>query len=226
MKHVRNILWGLVFVVLGVIVGGNSLEVWNINVFFDGWWTLFLIVPAFIDLFRESRKGGNIFVIIVGVVLLLACRDIISFELVAKLFVPVILVLIGLSVIFRDAIGGKVAREIKKIGKNKSADEHCAIFTGIDVLYNGRVFSGTALTAVFGGIKCDLRGAIIEGDVVINAGSVFGGITVLTDEDVNVKIASTSIFGGASDDRKNDGKVSANTVYINATCVFGGLSVK
>ncbi len=37
-----------------------------------------------------------------------------------------------------------------------------AIFSGSDLNYSGKVFGGTTLTAVFGGAKCDLRGAVIE----------------------------------------------------------------
>ena len=44
MKNVSNLLWGFVLIVLGIIFGLNSLEITNINVFFDGWWTLFIIV--------------------------------------------------------------------------------------------------------------------------------------------------------------------------------------
>lgn len=51
-----NILWGLVFIILGVIFGLNALEITNINIFFSGWWTLFIIVPSFIDLFKKNDK--------------------------------------------------------------------------------------------------------------------------------------------------------------------------
>lgn len=39
---------GIVLIILGPIVGGNTLGITNINIFFDGWWTLFIIVPCFI----------------------------------------------------------------------------------------------------------------------------------------------------------------------------------
>ena len=35
--------------------------------------------------------------------------------------------------------------------------------------------TGTTLTAVFGGVKCDLRKAIINENQVINCSSTFGG---------------------------------------------------
>ena len=54
MKKFGSLLWGLVFIAVGIIVGLNSFKVTNIDLFFNGWWTLFIIVPCFIDLFSES----------------------------------------------------------------------------------------------------------------------------------------------------------------------------
>ena len=36
MKKVGNILWGLVFIVLGLIFGLNALGITDINIFFRG----------------------------------------------------------------------------------------------------------------------------------------------------------------------------------------------
>ena len=56
MKSFGNVLWGIVLIVVGLIIGGNALGITNINIFFDGWWTLFIIVPCFIGLFKEREK--------------------------------------------------------------------------------------------------------------------------------------------------------------------------
>lgn len=56
MKSFGNVLWGIVLIVVGLIIGGNELGITNINIFFDGWWTLFIIVPCFIGLFKEEKK--------------------------------------------------------------------------------------------------------------------------------------------------------------------------
>ena len=37
MKKFRNILWGIVLIALGLIIGGNALGLTNIDIFFDGW---------------------------------------------------------------------------------------------------------------------------------------------------------------------------------------------
>lgn len=227
MKKFGNVLWGLVLIVLGLIIGGNTLGITNINVFFDGWWTLIIIIPCFIGLFKEREKTGNIIGLLIGIALLLACQDLLDFNLVWKLLFPAILVAIGVSIIFKDVIGGKVSKEIKKLNEKKTGEnEYCATFSGQDVRFDGEQFKGVDLTAVFGGIKCDLRNAIIEEDAVINTSSIFGGIDIYVPENVKVKVKSSSIFGGVSDEKKHSQNADAHTIYINATCIFGGVEIK
>lgn len=228
MKKIGNVLWGLVLIVLGIIIGGNALGITNINIFFDGWWTLIIIIPCFIGLFKDNEKTGNVIGLFIGIALLLACQDVLDFDLVWKLLFPAILVAIGISIIFKDTIGGKVSKEIKKLNEKKmGSEEYCATFSGQTANFNGEIFKGTNLTAVFGGVKCDLRNAIIEEDVVINASSVFGGIDIYVPENIKVKIKSSSIFGGVSDERKNKVEnAEGRTIYVNATCLFGGVEIK
>ena len=225
---ISNILWGIVLIVVGLIFGLNALEITSINIFFDGWWTLFIIVPCFIGLFNENdSKTGNIIGIVIGLCLFLACQDIINFDLLWKLLVPAILIIIGLSFIFKDAFNKKIKTEVKKLSKNKkNGKEYCSTFSGQKVDYSDENFDGCELTAVFGGIECDLRDAIIKEDVVISASSIFGGITIYLPQNVNVKTTSTSIFGGVSDERNRKNKDNKVTIYIEATCVFGGVELK
>ena len=101
MAKFKNIIWGLIFIVLGLIVGLNTLGIASINVFFDGWWTLFLIIPSFIGLFKDKDKTGDIILLVVGVLLLLGSQDIINFETIMKLVFPTILVIIGISCLIK-----------------------------------------------------------------------------------------------------------------------------
>ena len=200
----------------------------NINIFFDGWWTLFIIVPCFIGLFKEREKTGNIIGLAIGLVFLLCCQDMIDFETVWKLLVPAILIIIGVSLIVKDAFGSKINEEIKKLNESKTKDGgYCATFSGQNIKFDGEKFNGTDLNAVFGGIKCDLRNAIIENDVVINTSSIFGGTEIYIPENVKVKVKSTSIFGGVDEKKQNKiENTDAHTIYINATCLFGGVEIK
>ena len=199
----------------------------NINIFFDGWWTLVIIVPCFIGLFKDNEKTGNIIGLLIGVALLLACQGILKFDLVWKLLFPAILVAIGISLIFKDIIGGKVNSEIKKINEKRNGENgYCATFAGQAVNFDGQNFTGADLTAVFGGIKCDLRNAIIDSDVVINASSTFGGIEIYVPSNVKIKIKSTPLFGGVSNKANTKPEENSHTIYINGTAVFGGVEIK
>ena len=225
MKNTRNVLWGLVLIGLGLIFGFNALEITDIDIFFNGWWTLIIIVPSFIDLFKEENKTGNFIGVLVGIVLLLCCQDILKFELVFKLIVPVILVIVGLSFIFKDTFNKKVKEEMKKLNK-KNDTEYCATFGGQQLNFSNEEFKGCNISAVFGGVDCDLTDSIIKEDVIINVSAIFGGVDIKVPNNVKVKVTSTPIFGGVSNERKNPKEENVKTIYINATCIFGGVEIK
>ena len=227
MNRMRNILWGLVFVAVGVVFGLNALEITDINLFFDGWWTLFIIVPCTIELFKSHGRLGNLIGVIVGVVLLLICQDLIDMQMVGKLLVPGILVVVGLAFIFKDSFNGQAVKKIKELHGNKSGGKtYFSTFSSQKVDFRGQNFSGTDLTAVFGGVECDLRSAVINEDAVIDVNAIFGGVDIFVPDYVRVKIRSTSIFGGVSEKGVHDPVGEAPTLYINAVCLFGGVDIK
>lgn len=204
MKNFGNILWGIVLIIIGLIVGGNALGITNIDIFFDGWWTLFIIIPCFIGLFKEREKTGNIIGILIGIALLLCCQDILNFDMIWKLAFPLILIIIGISFIFKDTFDYKLSKEIKKLNEKKvNSDEYCATFSGQNLKFDGEKFTGTNLTAVFGGIE------------------------IYVPDNIKVKIKSSSIFGGVDEKKKNIVENNGGyTIYINATCIFGGVDIK
>ncbi len=220
MKKSKSIMWGVILIIVGIILGGNALELFNIDVFFDGWWTLFIIIPSLFGLVNNREKTGSLIALVIGVLLLLSCQNIIDFDIIWKLIVPIIIVGIGLSMILKNSFNGDVVKD------DTCKEEVFATFSGQDIKVKDE-FKGTTLNAIFGGIKLDLRNAKIKKDVTINTISVFGGIDLYVPEGVNVKVSSTSIFGGV-DGKKLDTKTDekGHTIYINATCIFGGVDIK
>lgn len=226
MKRLNNILWGIVLIAVGVLITLNVLGI-GIDIFFAGWWSLFIIVPCFIGLITTREKTGNLIGLGIGVALLLAAQGIFSFSLLWKLIIPFIIIVVGIRLIFKDFFN-KRSREVEQKIKAEggSLRQYAATFSGQSIDYSGEEFTGAELNAVFGSIKLDLRNAVIKGDSVINACGVFGGITVLVPDNINVKISSSSIFGGVSDGRKFKTKDSSVTLYVNGNCIFGGTEIK
>ena len=98
-KDYSSLIWGLIFVVLGIIFGGNALNIWDIDIFFPGWWTLFLIIPGLISMVRYGFNWGSGILVIIGLVLLFDELDIIDDGAIWRLIFPLILVAIGISII-------------------------------------------------------------------------------------------------------------------------------
>lgn len=231
MKKFKSIIWGLVLIALGIIVALNVLGVTDIDLFFDGWWTLFIIVPCFIGLFGNGSKTGDLIGLFVGIALLLICQNIIDIDMTMKLVLPAVLIIIGISVIFKNTSERKISDKIEKLKskskrENAQNNEYCAAFSGQDFNFSGEVFTGASFSAIFGGIKCDLHDAIIKEDVLINAEAIFGGVDILPPANVKVKVKSTSIFGGATNKAIFTGDDNSPTIYVNATCIFGGVDIK
>lgn len=226
MRKFSNIMWGLVLIALGVIIGLNSLGLTSIELFFDGWWTLFIIIPCFIGLITDKEKTGSIIGLIIGILLLFGCQDIISFETFWKLLIPMLLVILGLSMVFKDVFNSKINKKISELNKNSKSEKNIsAYFSGQKLVYSKEEFDGINMEAVFGGIKLDLREAIIKKDVVINGRAIFGGIDILVPENVNVVVSSSAMFGGVDNKRelKQDNKI---TIYVNGSSLFGGIDIK
>lgn len=227
MKKLSKILWGIALIAVGSIFALKAFGVTNVEIFFDGWWTLFIIVPCLVGIFSEREKTGNIIGLLIGVFLLLCCQNVLSFDMFWKLAIPAIIVIVGLKMIFGAIFGDKAIKMLETSRKNgDSIKVGCATFSGQNLNFDGEQFSCAELTAVFGGVKCDLRQAIIEKDCAVNATSVFGGIDILVPDNVNVKVNSNSIFGGVSEKNHRTAVQGAVTIYINATCMFGGVEIK
>ena len=98
-NKVCNVLIGLAFLAAGVILAGNVLSFWNVSLFFDGWWTLFILVPSFVSIIKSGPRVFNLICFIIGGMLLLSCQmpTIFSWGLLFKLIFPVILLVVGVA---------------------------------------------------------------------------------------------------------------------------------
>ena len=226
MKNLSRILWGIVLVVIGVIWGLNRTGVTDINIFFDGWWTLFIIVPSAISLVNPKNNGkvSSVICLVIGIFLLLGSLDVFDFDILWEILLPAIVVIIGLSLIF----GNRVKTDVKEKIDNadfSNTEVITATFGEQNINKAGEKFEKANLNAIFGAVKLDLRDAKLEKETIIGAWAIFGGIEILAPEDCIVKVKATPVFGGVSNERKNN-EDAKKTIYIEAYAIFGGLDIK
>lgn len=227
MKNANQILWGIILIGVGLLLGLNALGITSIHLFFDGWWTLFIIIPSIVGLLSDRDKIGHLIGLGIGVFLLLCCRDILDFSALWKLVFPAIIVLFGIKMIFGTLLDSRGSAAVKRLQAAGGQVRYgTAVFSGDNLDLSGEVFQGAELNAVFGGVKCDLRRAVIQQDCAIQACAVFGGIDIFVPNDVNIKVSSNSIFGGISNKAERYHNENAPTLYIRGTCLFGGVDIK
>lgn len=228
-NRVSNVIWGLILILIGIGYAGGNLGFWDFHIFFKGWWTLFILIPCVINLVQHGPNGGNIAGLCVGIALLLAAQGVLEFSLIRKLLVPAILILIGLSIMLSNTkrrITDQQGNQIPYEKTGAGGSDISGVFDGRKAQYDGQLFEGATVSAVFGGVEMDLRLARIERDVRIDATAIFGGIEIYVPANVVVKLMSTPILGGVSNKSMAPTEVPCHTLYINATCVFGGVDIK
>ena len=149
-NKIKATAWGLAIIALGVIFGGNALGLFSIDIFFDGWWTLFIIVPSVISLFTDKEKISNLVVLAIGVILLLASQGVFAWGIVWKVILAVVFIGIGLGIVVHNLFRGKNDKEVEKkihdLEDEKMMDSQMAVFSGTDRVYKDEIFSGANST--------------------------------------------------------------------------------
>jgi len=221
-----DVTWGIVFIIIGIFYAGDTFNLWHFKLFFDGWWTLFIIIPCLIGIVENGLSTGNAIGLTVGVLLLLSSQGIVNNRTISKLIVPAILILIGIKIIFRDSFNNSIKKSTNMNVKREGRLDYTAILSTQKETYPNDKFNGASILAILGGVELNLSDAMINEDIIIDSISIFGGVDIILPSNVNVKISSIPIFGGAANKARPCMNINAPTVYINATCIFGGLDSK
>lgn len=211
MKNKQSIFWGIVLIIIGIVFLGNNLNFWTIDIFFTGWWTLFIIVPSIYGILKKDY--GSFISLALGILLLLAARDVITWSMIWKIFVPLLIIMIGFNLIFKP--------------KLKRIKGHCqdltAIFSDVDEKIK-ELNEDVRTTSIFGDIDLDLKNAKVTHDIIIECTTIFGDITLMLPKNVNININGTPIFGNIRNkyEEVKDGKYTINISY---TCIFGDVEI-
>lgn len=220
-KRIGNVLWGIFFLAIGIGIAGSLLGLWVFQPFFEGWWTLFILIPCVISIVESGPRISNMIWMVIGLLLLACTRGYMDWGTMWKLLIPIVFIVIGLGMVIRSifSVGMKrvsIPSEMKK--------DETLVFSGKKYVVEEE-FYGMNLDAIFGGATLDLRNAKIDQNISLELTAVFGGIDVLLPDNVKAVISSNALFGGCSNGHHVTGE-DLSIVYINATALFGGVEVK
>ncbi len=230
-NRASGILWGALFILAGFGFIGKAFSLWEFELFFNGWWTLFIIIPSAVSIFQNGPNPFAVSMFIIGVLILLSCLGCFDYTIIEKLILPIVFIVVGISIITKN---GKMYMNMQdkitdsELPQKTETREYAAVFSTQSIVFNeNEVFDGASLNAIFGGIELDLRSCIINQDVAIETTSIFGGLNIYMPNDVNIRMSSTPIFGAVSNKTNRANYIpGAPTIYINSICMFGGVDIK
>ncbi|MDF2586509.1 MAG: hypothetical protein K0S41_350 [Anaerocolumna sp.] len=100
---VARATWGSIFVLLGLFFAGKAFGIIEFNIFFSGWWTLFIIIPCIIGLSEKRNRSASLIGLGVGILLLLSAQGIFHWYMFSRLFIALLFIVLGYSIITRGS---------------------------------------------------------------------------------------------------------------------------
>ena len=219
-KNISLLFLGIVLVLFGVCWGGNAVGLWDFDLFFDGWWSLFFIVLPIYGMMRHGVKWFDVCILLFGVIALLSSVGIINWMKIRLLFFPALLVFIGLSVIF-SIFKRKPSEKLER----EAASKINAVFGANRKRLDGQVYEGGCVDAEFGGVELDLRNDVIEQDIAMNVSAVFGGVKIWFPPNVRVIVDNSSVLGGVKNNVRENNAYNVPTVRLRCCAIFGGIEL-
>jgi len=230
-----GIILGLLFLVIG---GGYLAEalgfIDNFTIFFDGWWTLFIIVPCFCGLFRkDGAKVGNLIGIVIGLFLLLMAQDVLSGEKLWALLIAAICVLIGVNLIFPKKAGkteGGDATE-DRFDRGEAGDGQKSASGTVEYVADAEVVEDAVYREIPDATNKTEEVFEDNAQTYENVGdtdkivcsAVFSGRDIRVDNSYFNGADLSALFGGIDMNLKN--ALIRNNVTIDVKAVFGGIDI-
>ncbi|MFX4262705.1 LiaF domain-containing protein [Pelotomaculum propionicicum] len=232
-----SFLLGVAVIALGVILLLNNFNIIDVSVgyLFATYWPLLLVFWG-LDLLIPAESGNrrNSGALITGLVLVALGLLVIGnnldlyeldFSIFWSLFWPVVIILIGWSLLR---------------GTSGSGGVHWALMSGIELKQKGWKLEDGSFFALMGGVDMDLNAAEIpEGEVRLNATAVMGGIKIIVPPEITVDYEGTAVLGGVKFFDEDSGGIiatrksqykgepaSGTKLVLRCTAIMGGVEIK
>lgn len=223
--------FGIALVVVGVGLLLDAFGLVEFGTVLSQWWPSILMFIAVAQLASGSGSVvGSAILFTIGALLQLGKLDYLPGGFWSA-FWPIVLIIIGLSFIssrwkkktipISDKNDGEINSQTDRIDKS-------AVFGGVEMRVHSQNFSGGELSAIFGGIECDLRdAAIATSPQVLHVTAIFGGVELRVPREWNVIVKGSPVLGGI--DTKglaNPLDPNAPTLLVESVVVLGGIEIR
>ncbi len=218
-----RLVFGLVIIVIGVLFTLENFELLDASNYLR-FWPLVLVAFGLVQALQPSSRSARavgVILIVVGVWLFLGELGLIDWSL-WDLW-PVILILIGASLVWRALGGGSDDPAGIASASTVSA---FAFINSVVRRSNSKNFRQADLTAVMGACELDLRDASISADqAVVDAFAFWGGIEIKVPEDWSVACTAVPVLGGVEDKTRLPAADVSKRLLVKGMAIMGGIEI-
>jgi predicted membrane protein len=234
-KRMKKIIIGFLLLTAGFLLLGFNTGFLNADykhIFFS--WPTLLIALGLINFFERRSFWAGLILISIGTFFLIPHIFIFPFNFI-HLFWPVLLIVIGISMILRRTIFHSVSHHHRHFHSQTSSKiedgviDESNVFSGSHRVIQPCEFKGGKISNVFGGSKIDLtKTTLAPGENILEISCMFGGVEIIVPLDWKVQIQVSSVMGAFSDKRntRNTPLDNSRCLIIKGSAVFGGGEVK
>lgn len=217
--YISRLIIGGVIILIGLALLLDTLNIANTGSIINDWWPMLIVIGGVLMLVNHLKDYlWAVIVIVVGVLIqvrTLGYTDVNIWNLIWPFF----LIGIGASIVFN------------RPGANKGSSRHdsddvSAILGGSDHINTSTDYKGGSATAVLGGVKLDLRKAVIKKSATVNLLVVLGGAEIIVPRGIVVKNRTNSILGGVESKTDQDIITGAPELIITGDVIAGGVEIK
>ncbi|NTW71971.1 MAG: cell wall-active antibiotics response protein [Eubacteriaceae bacterium] len=222
---------GLIIILAGLATLSNNLGLTNFDLghIFGTYWPVLIIALGLNFILNHGSTGemiSGVIIVVVGAILLGNSTGTfnVDLSLFFKLFWPVIIILVGLSIFFSHGTSGK---------------NNFAIMSAIERKTQPWKLQTGSFVAFMGGVDLDISLAEInEGETVLDLTAFMGGIDIILPEDIYVECNGTAILGGLELLDHSTGGIYSSTKAVQGTpdnkkilkiysrAIMGGIEIK
>ncbi len=214
----RNVL-ATVLILIGVAYLLGSFGLYEVSDIIANWWPIILLIFG-VERIATSKSSllFGVSIILIGLLILAGNLGFYQGGFWDAVL-PIILILIGISLIFP-----RTRRHKHSNAEGSDAMVH-TIFGSSDKKVKD-AFSGGKIVCVFGGANLNLLEArAAEKEMVVDIDCVFGGVQIAIPRNWKVESNGSPIFGGYEENVSQETEESSPVLVINHDVIFGGVEI-
>ena len=226
-RRIPRVVLGLFLIGAGVACVGRALHLWYFDPFFEGWWTLFLLVPAACSMASNGINGGNLTLALVGVLFLLEEQEVLQDVQIWPLAVALLLVWGGIRLLFpRNPQTRQSTYHPSEGGYDFQDHPHYQMVLGSNWIKNAcKSLKDGSCRVVLGSMDVDFTQAELEGDASLQVSAILGRLTLHLPKGVNPNLQESSILGRCSNGVNRPFDPCGHLLQVRSTAVLGTVKI-